>query len=587
MVREALTFCLVVLLGTAVAFAGSHEQFVDVVPAEATSFSSLRDYPQLVAKLKDSPYGQLAEEAEIKAFLESLSAKMSQELSEFREAAEVTLEDAAGLLSGEVAFAVKKEIPVGPDMGSADQSGMKMLLLADVSGNETDAQAFIESILRKVSEGDSGITVIEKEIEGRMIPCIQIPESKFSSSAGGENQKKLDVYLHLEDSTLAAAGGSELLEKYLKLCDGEDAGDSFADTPLYAELAERIPEGSDYVYMENFERYWKVLESASSGQGLGGMNPMAVVQATGVTDMRGHVSSVCMMPDGVKSYGFVLLPAPRRGLFKAFEPPAKASVLPPAFVGKGAAVYGGAYFNVPVLWTEIKEMIRQVSPQAYQQLEAQMNMEGLPFHIENDIINTFGNRWYLYLPEDVVSEDEPREVNALIAASLKEPQTLQKAIANLTMMMGPNAQLQVHNYNGTTINQLPPIPLGTQAQAGNLAPLRICYFFKDGYLFLSSSLALAKSAIDDGGNGIGSLASTPHYQAVAEGLFDSPSSLFYADQRKVGEWIWKLAEKLLDSSDLTLPPYGVIQGYLYSSGFSGRWTDEGIETTGWQPYTEK
>lgn len=201
----------------------------------------------------------------------------------------------------------------------------------------------------------------------------------------------------------------------------------------------------------------------------------------------------------------MLLPSPRQGILKAFDPPARTSVAPPSFVGKQASLYGGTYFDLPVLWGEVKNIIKQFSPQMHQQIQNQINSPQLPVHLERDLINTFGSRWYLYLPSEVVSETSPRKIHGLMAGSLKDSKTLRDSIDTMLTMYGMGAQITKQEYKGTTINQLPRIPIGRKMSSGNLAPLKICYFFRNDYVFLSTTMDLAKDAIDDLSGGISPL----------------------------------------------------------------------------------
>lgn len=303
--------------------------------------------------------------------------------------------------------------------------------------------------------------------------------------------------------------------------------------------------------------------------------------------MQGHISAVNLTPEGVRSQGFVLIPGPRKGIIRAFEPPADASVIPPAFVDQQASLYGGTYFNLPVLWSEIKKVIRQFSPQMYQNIQNQLNAPQIPFHPERDLINTFGDRWYLYLPSKVVSESTPREIHGVLAADVRESETLQATINKLLAMYDMGVQKNQKNYKGTSINQLPPIPMGQASSAAKIEPIQICYFFRNGYMVISTSLELAKNAIDDFAGGVSPLVDQPRYEAVSSGLLESPSTLLYADQQKIGRLVWKLVRKVFANSNMTLPSYQTLSQYLYVCGTSARWTQDGIETRGWQPYPEE
>jgi len=284
---------------------------------------------------------------------------------------------------------------------------------------------------------------------------------------------------------------------------------------------------------------------------------------------------------GISGRFFVLIPAPRTGILKAVAPTGRSNVKPPAFVGEDAAVYAGVYFDVPTLWEEIKSAIKQFSPQLYDQMMQGINDPNAPVQIERDLIQTVGSHWFLYVPKEVVSANPPREINLIVAAELKDSQRLEKTLQTLLATAPPDAGFSTVDFMGRTIYQSPPLPIPL---GQDMAPLALCWVFADGRFILATSQAMAKLAVRDGQRAESPLLEKDEFRSTLQQMISHPDAMFYADQRYIGEWIWKLLSKALEGQQIRLPSYETLRKYLSVTTSTAKWTEDGLEMKSWNPH---
>jgi len=576
--------------------------FEELVPDDVTGFATLRNYRATLDRLKGTPYGALFSEPEVKALFDQVAQLISEKADLPWAEGAPKLADVEKLLGGEIAM-VTAIVP--PEAGGTGAMGMPappktgMLFLVDVGPNGEEAERLLEQVIQMAVE-KGGAEVTEDEFQGHAIRQVAPPKPEAEAvdetqledldpelremilqrQAGPEPQH---VYLCLEDGILAVELGPDrnLLERHLVLRDGGDIR-PLAQADQYRRLLERIDADSDYVSYQNLEPLWSSMgQAAGMGPMMMLMDPAQMLKSLGLTKMKAQIGGARVEEKAISGRSFVLCPAPRTGILRAAVPTVQSNVKPPAFVGDDAAVYGGVYFDVPTLWEEIKAFIKQSSPAMYDRMMQGINDPAAPVQVERDLIQTIGSHWFVYVPREVVSANPPKEINVILAAELKDSETLEKTIQALLATVPPDAGFSTVDFNGKTIYQTPPLPIPLGEDMG---PLSFCWVFADGKLILATSQAMAKLAVRDSQRAESPLLEKDEFRATLPQMISHPDALFYADQRYIGEWVWKLANKLLEGKEVRLPSFETLRKYLSVTTTTAKWTEDGLEMRSWNPY---
>lgn len=594
--------------------------FEQLVPEDVTSFASVRNYRALVEKLKNTPYYALTREPEVKALVEQITGKFRQQLELSGRSWDIKLADVEGLLSGEIAMAsVSKVEAQEPGMMAPmafPRMQTAMLVLVDVGQNAPAAEQFIGRLLRIAEEEGVLKQTEEEEFRGHKIrrltfdplaffwggeklelahdltgdegleelpPELQERLRELKAAGVGEAQ---NVYINLEGNVLAVETGGDrsLLERHLVLRDGGEMR-ALSQSVTYRRLTEMMDPDSDYITFQNLEPVWEQWKQMiGQASPFLPVNPVQVMEATGLLGLKAKVDSVRIEEDGILSESFVLAPAPRRGLLKAVVPAGRANVKPPAFVGQDVSLYCGAYFDVPTLWEEVKAAIKELSPQGYELMMQQINSPLVPFHVERDLIQTVGSHWFVYVPREFISPNPPREINALLAVELKDSRKLETRFQTLWAMAPLQAPDSTVEFMGKTIYQSPPVPLdrvpGFEVE---MAPLRFSFVFADGKLIIATSTAMAKRAVRDSLRSESPLLQKAEFRATLLHMISRPESIYYMDLRAIGEAALKGVEKLMDLSEakVSLPSYETLGKYLYVSATTTKWSEDGLHVKQW------
>jgi hypothetical protein len=266
-------------------------------------------------------------------------------------------------------------------------------------------------------------------------------------------------------------------------------------------------------------------------------------------------------------------------------------------VGENTSLYLGAYFDVQTLWAEVKSILKRFAPPMHAQLMQQLNAPGLPVHPERDVIQTLGKRWYVYLPEDLMSTTPPRELNLLVAAELDSPDTLEAAVEKL-LRGAPPGVVKTVSFGGKTIYQGPPV--GSPAPGSEVTPPRPTLAFLGGKLILTTNLAMARQAVSDLERSRSPLLKSRVFNDTLKHMLPRPAVFFYVDQRRVGEYIWKFLSAALQTRGLAfeaggpssaqegvaLPTWETVRKYLSVAAFTAKWDDDGMRTRFWMPFPE-
>ena len=564
-----------------------NRRFDGLVPPSSSHYFSIQNYEGLIRKLESSPYDELLEEPDVRRFLRQLTDEMAEGLSTFREATGASPAEIESVFRGPIALAANHRL--GATGRHQEQGGPWVLLLADV-GPEARVRELVDRLLWKTA-GREDYRVTQERYRKHTVHHIA---PRTDNGAGGKNRSGphaehggINAYICLENDFLALASGRDrgALETHLDLRDGIE-GPSLRQNPLYRELYNDVGRGADYLVFQDYEPLWASIRQTARWSMLIPFRPAQVMKELGIFDLRGQMTGTRVTSDGVVSRGFVAAPGPRKGILKALATGEKVEVTPPPFVGRDAGVYFGGHFSLPVMWEEILRVIKTLNPTAHQQLRAQIDSDSAPIHIERDLIDAVGNRWYLYLPRDVIENGQPRSVNATLAITVTEPATLRETLDRLARLPRSRRNLKREEYENAVIYKMPPVPIfpGLYGGESASAPIQISLVVLEEHLVICMSPTMARRIVSGHDRPSSPLRALPDFQRAQSHALQSPHALFYLDQRAVGRWGWGVMKTLFNDGELDWPQYQTVEEYLDVSVGTMKWTEEGLRTKFWLGY---
>lgn len=580
--------CVLFLLATDAAL-GAKRRFDQLVPHDVSSYGTVLHYREALNKLKKTPYSALLEEPEVQEFFQQLTGEMSEGLEQFREATGVQPGEIEDLFSGQVAVALRERFRLGAMMGGgamARPPGMWALFLADLGPNQDRAEDVLDRLIRKAQE-DPQVSVSSEEVGAHAVRHLTYQPNGAGVRPGDENLEPelkdrlghlstdgqpVHLYVSLEDGILAVAAGERTpLEQHLTLRDGGEL-QPLSESELYRDLQGRVEGTPDCVSFQNYGPIWEGIRHSSMPLPLP-FEPADILTELGIFGVKGQVTTVQIGQEGLSSDAFMLAPPPHKGIIKALVPRERVKVTPPSFVGSDAALYLGGHFDTQVFWQEIQRILQQFAPLQYQQLRAQIDSPNQPLHVERELINTLGNRWFIYVPKEPLSGTEPQKLNLMLATDLRKPDVLRNTLGRLSQMQ----MMVTEQFQGATVYQSPASQMGEISVQVSLAVV-------GEKLIIASNPQMAKELVSGSRREASPLLEREDFQQTLPHLPGQPHAFFYLDQKDVARWAWTGLGSLLQGGQMQLPSYETISRYLSVSSSSGRWTEDGLRMRTWIPY---
>ncbi|MFW5923555.1 MAG: hypothetical protein ACOCSQ_04130 [Planctomycetota bacterium] len=585
---------------------GLADEFDRVVPENVVTYLQVRNYSEMKQELEGTPYAEMMEDPDLQKLSEKMTDSLADAMEEFHQKSGVSLEDIESVLHGQIAMVNGQGAGLNLEMNGGDQqNGM---ILIDVGPNEDTADELIEDLLAKAEEEDS-TDIGQETVGGHNVHRVTIqtdeaademtddnddldPELKerMQGMTGGE---PMEVFVSLEDGILVISAGTDdtLLESHFALRDDtEDAPDALAGLELYERLNDRVDgSNADYMSFQNYDSVWQTMQQEDAESSALPFDVTQVMEELGIFDMRGQISTVNIGEDGLRSDGFVAIPAPRRGIFRAFDPDesdssGEGSV--PDFVGADAAIYAGSHFDVPVLWEEIQNVIQAVNPDTYNQMRQMIEGPQVPIHLEKDFIDTLGSRWNVYLPDKVVRENGEGSVHLLLAIDLNDAEKLGNTIQTLLQLPQLQETISTDTVEGNDIHSTTSSPaLQQMLDSQDAPPVRLSFGIIKDRLVIGLSPEALEDAIAAGEDEAG-LNSLKEYQQVMSDGPDNPDTMLFMDLRTAGSWLWTAVDRAMEEgeTEVELPSYDVFEKYLHVVGSEFKWGEDGLESSAFMPF---
>jgi hypothetical protein len=301
-----------------------------------------------------------------------------------------------------------------------------------------------------------------------------------------------------------------------------------------------------------------------------------------------------VLKDGVSTQGLLLAPAPQAGFVKAFLPKG-GSIMPPGYVEKSTAVFGGIRFSLPVMWQEFMAAMQRDHPESYTMFQQQL--KAAPYDVEN-VIKALGDRWFVYVPSSGTGE-KIGDLQIAVCVDLQDSAAVTTAWQQmLSQMQGEG--VKTLDFSGVTIYQLGgPSDFDVEQRPAS-SP---CFAILSDKFVFASSLDLAKSIINNGKREVSPLTSETEFQKLLGHTIESPDGLLFVDGRVLAPWVRARLEDLRHMLQMAeaqgggagrfggpkagdiaeLPPADVLRKYESLGLLTVKWTDDGLVIKAWAP----
>jgi len=574
---RAAAVLVALAIGLAGGVARAAEPFENLMPDGCFVCVGVRSVPDLIDPVKASPQARLLSEPAMQPLLDELAEGLEEARAELNRVLGISPEELLGMLGEQICVGV---LPRG-------DRDAHFLLLADVSGDPELAATVVQNILQH--ERDEGTYEIrEEEFRGHTIYRIEpIPDED-----GADDELEGDVdfpwdepeerienpgFIALSDGVLALASSPDrtLLERHLVLRAGE-ALPTVGGSDNYRRVQPFMPETPDVVLFVDIQT---ALEAAGG----------EAAQAIGASAPLAFGLGLDLGLDGLAMQGLLLAPGPRTGFARAFMPQS-GTVMPPSCVDADAAMLIGLHFSVPVLWEEIKATMQREAPEEYMKLE--QGMKTMPVDVENDVINAFGSRWFVYMPASDGTEGEAGTQTAVLA-DLRDSEAFATAWRQLLLVVPPIFQVETTEFMGVSIRQF-KVNLGYPEGEGQMP--QPCVAVMADKLLYASGLDMAKTIIRNDSRHASPLLGQEAFQQMLGRTMDDPDMLMHVNGLALGKMMKAQAERDASRWEEELGPgyadeefgpddipWDVLEKYMTDTILTARWIDEGLRIKTWAP----
>lgn len=586
-----LGFLVIALANTA--FAGA--PYDGLAPADSVVYVSVRDYPQMKAKFKQTRFYRMYQDPEVQVFLEKFVSKVREKVNQSSAAVGIAPEDIEKCFSGEVAF-VLGEVSAAPP-------NVEFALIANVGNNQAAVKGIIDKLL-KASAGQK-VRISQEQFKG--VTLFKIQKMKAAAANPGVDEaegaplgqpkpEQTVTYCIVDDTFIISGGTSSTLVQ--KLIDKKQGGPGkvLLSDPDYQLLLKKLDGASDVVTFVNFAKLLQLGEQAPLPIPV----PLRTIyQELGIANMKGGGMSLQFKGDDVAARAFLHLPAPRTGIAKAFVAQ-NPQVIPPSYIPASCASYMVVYFDLPMFYQQLLNAVKAINPNSHAMVTAQLQMlagdPNNPLNIEQNLINPFGAHIYMYQPAfkkgDVASP--AFNMNFVIIWELKDGKKLETGLNALTKRF-PNVNFQMEQVGGRTVHRMPlPMPTPDPAQQ----PVFNMVIFKNA-MVMTFSNDLMKGFLDGMTSRKPGLKDDPTFKKLVQMLPKGPTMLSYSNEEVAlknfyailetnpAVWDTTLGAKSMFSLMLgeevferaKLPKLSTLATYCRISGNAVVWTKDGAEMT--------
>lgn len=367
----------VAAIWAAVGIAAGAPAFDKVVPEDTLAFVSVKNVPEMAAKVRKHPSYAIWKEPSVQAFLQKPLARLNEEIQKAEGEAGVTLAEIWSLLQGQVAVSVSM-----PAQGDEPE----VIVMADVSGKGDQAMKTLDLLWKSMAArapAAGQAKVVELEIEG----------SKFISIRSDAEAVEPDVTYGIAGDVLVGGRPLAAVQRAVSFLKAPPPA-PLAALPAYQQALDKVGSNSEIAVFVNVAKIIQLVDQRAgdpqttqimNGLGLNGLSTLSI----GGEMANDHMTSrVSLMTTG-NPQGIVRILMPQPGaLHSGAEAPADAS----AFLS--------CRFEPALIWDEVEKILNTVAPQVLAAMNAGLaqvaQQTEQPFNLRSDILGVFGPRLAMY-----------------------------------------------------------------------------------------------------------------------------------------------------------------------------------------------
>ncbi len=468
---------LVVLAAAALCSSAPAVSFEQVLPQDTIFFVTVRNLPDLQARLKTHQAYRIWNEPSVQRFLAKPIDRLKQEIQKVEGKTGVTVDHVWSLFHGQIGLAVSMD-------ENADEP--EWLLMADVGQDGDRAIKLIEALLeagaREFEEPAPLRT--EETFQGVTVFHLSDPDDVAEGLA-----PEPEVSYCIAQEVLVI-GAPEAVKRTIAFI-GNPPAAAFASSQKYALVRNKVSADADITGFLDVER---LLTLATRNVPL--PNVDGILDALGLKGLGTVAFGYEMRPDFSVGRIFVQNTGEPRGLVKLIIPQPG-----PLHTGKNVPAEAAAFLSARIeplrVWTDIKERLAVVQPEMIGSinmwLDTVSEQLGERFSLEDHVLGVFGPRAAFYTiyrkPYELVSSQQ-----SIIMVDIASKAAFEQLLGKLQRLIPPMGMLEQREYLGHTlyVTPAPPQPpMAPDADMPQITPPRPAFTYTDNaFLFVQHVEAL-------------------------------------------------------------------------------------------------
>lgn len=620
---------LLLLLGLTFAAPAAVPTPERLLPDDTLVLLTAPDFTRLRDAWQKMPQSQFWKDPAMRPFREHFNSKWNEDIVKPLERdLGIKLEDYAGLLQGQVTFALVQN---GWDGG--DEPAPALVLIIDSKDKKEQLKQSLAQLRKKwvesgkslrsekIHDSDFSVVTLSTNEVPKTISKLLPQQSSEVQEIGDDPQPKktpakTEWAFGQVDSLLVAGSSVKALEKVVARVTG-------GTVPPLAELAAYqanhlalFREAPLYGWV-NAKAFIDILvrKAGQKKENPDAPNPFdispdKVISAIGLASLRTAAFSFQNSDQGALFSGFLGVPeATRQGVFKILAGEPK-DVNPPSFIPADAVKFQRWRIDGQKTWTALQRIISDISPQGLSGINFLLETANTAakekdpsFDIKRNLIGNLGDDMITYeKPARGSSLSELASAPSIYLLGSPKPEELAIALKSLLALVGQQtgAAPEEREFLGRKIYSIPVRSLGLPmgAAAGSGTPMTLRYAASGGYLAMSTDVSILEEFLRTSETQAKSLKETPGLSEAAQRVLGGGSSLFGFENQaeSIRGWFEMLRKNsdaatnsavaailpavsadLKDWADFSLlPPFEQVSKYFYFTVYGAGATVDGL-----------
>jgi len=538
----------------------------DIVPADKLLppnvylLVDVPSVPDLKARVKESPFGQLLKDEALADFRQQIEGYIDEQTAEPREQLGLGLQDLADLPTGRIAFAVTR--PAGGKLG--------FVLIADTGSNQSTIDRLIELASEQAQEKGA-----EREVKQIAETEVVLFTKKEKEEDDSEDENRFrpapqeepidTVGYFIKDGTFVVSSGEDILTAVLERWDGQHEA-TFAANETHSYIADKCKLGDREPllnwYVDPIGLTTVAIQTAAR-QNMQAQMALQFLPLIGLGELKAVGGSVDAATDefGSTTRTFIYVDGPTRGLLRVFRFPA-ADLSPPKWVTGAASSYASFNWDLGGAYSAIEAVVDGLpfgqGPGTFAgMIEGLAQREDGPMiHIKDDLIDHLSGRIHVIgaAPEDGVTVPN----RALIALDADDAEKMQEVID--TLAQSDEFPGEERDFQGTKIYEFDGAAFGDATTTGAAAIVNGSLMITNDVDMLEQAIAPARADT--------LLSETDAYKQIARFIPKATSILGiqkHDDQSRAAYEAIRSGEAPMSIEGIDfskLPPFEAIEKYL-------------------------